>query len=213
MTRLADIVETEFAAAEIKTSLIGRKCWYGYTSVGNTFQIALGRKVLRDREELEARRRLAGRRAARGVASRSSDPLSREFERYRGEANLLVWCSWRLDGPRGPITSCDDDAGCEAGIRRLIGHTVRSVEIGDRWNLRLEFTGDLLLNVFPDHVGPAASFDGNWEVWKPKQAYLIGTDLNCEVLERGDESRRLVPAESRWRVAPRRMHKAARASA
>jgi hypothetical protein len=74
------------------------------------------------------------------------------------------------------------------------------VEIGAGWNLRLDFASGLVLSVLPDHVGPSASFDGNWELWKPAQAYLIGIDLRCEVIDR--ENRVLTPSgrQDRWVV-------------
>jgi len=188
MTRSAHIQAEQLAEAEIKSSLLGRKCWYAYTSVGNTPKLVLGRKVPRDAEDLAARAKLAARRESRGVARHDPDV----WERCQGESELLVWCSWRLDDAKGPVTSWDDEPQrCEDGIRGLIGHGVRNVEIGAGWNLRVDFASGLVLSVLPDHVGPSASFDGNWELWRPDQAYLIGTDLTCEVIDR--ENRRLRP--------------------
>lgn len=205
MTRLANNVEAEFAATEIKTSLIGRKCWYGYVTFGNTFQIVLGRKIARDPAEVAARdrlhKRMVARRIAKGVRVKPADPLSREFDRFQGESSLLVWCSWRLDGEKGPVTSWDDEGThCQAGISRLIGRTVRNVSISGLWNLQVEFNGGLVLSVFPDHVSPSASFDGNWEVWQPTQAYLIGTGLMCEVIDRENRPLHLQPRQGRWQA-------------
>ncbi len=188
----------EFAAAEIKVSLVGRKCWYAYTSVGNTFQVALGRKIPRGAEDLKARAGLAARREARGAVE---TPADAEFDRFTGESNLLVWCSWRLDQGGSPLTSWDDQAGrAEAGVRGLVGRTVKAVTVGPGWNLQVEFTGDVMLLVFPDHVGPQASFDGNWELWRPDQAYLVGTDLTCEVIDRENRPMQLQPRQGRWRL-------------
>lgn len=205
MTRLAHIQAEQLAEAEIKSSLLGRKCWYAYTSVGNTPKLVLGRKVPRDAEDLAARAKLAARRKSRGVARHHPDV----WERCQGESELLVWCSWRLDDAKGPVTSWDDEPKrCEDGIRGLIGRSVRDVKIGAGWNLRLDFAGGLVLSVLPDHVGPSASFDGNWELWKPVQAYLIGTDLRCEVIDR--ENRVLAPSDrqDRWVVRRPRAEKA-----
>jgi len=196
---LANIAD-QFAAAEIRAALCGRKCWYAYTSVGNTPRLVLGRKVARSAEDMAARAQLRQRRAARGV--KAAPPECPEWERSQGESELLVWCSWRLDEQAGPVTSWDDDAKrAEAGICRLIGHRVRDVAIGSGWNLRLEFTGAMVLSVLPDHVGPNASFDGNWELWRPEQAYLIGTDLTCEVIDRENRPLRLQSRRERWVVA------------
>jgi hypothetical protein len=197
MTRCDHIQAEQLAEAEIKSSLLGRKCWYAYTSVGNTPKLVLGRKVPRDAEDLAARAKLAARRKSRGVARRPPDV----WDRYQGESELLVWCSWRLDDAKGPVTSWDDDPQrCENGICGLIGHSVRNVEIGAGWNLRLDFAGGLVLSVLPDHVGPSASFDGNWELWKPDQAYLIGTDLTCEVIDCENRRLRPQPPKGRWQV-------------
>lgn len=197
MTRAAHIQAEQLAQAEIVSSLLGRKCWHAYTSVGNTPKLVLGRKVPRDAEDLAARAKLTARRKTRGAAKRHPDA----WERYRGESELLVWCSWRLDGAKGPVTSWDDEPRrCEDGIRGLIGHGVRNVEIGTGWNLRLDFAGGSALSVLPDHVGPSASFDGNWELWRPDQAYLVGTDLTCEVIDRENRRLRPQPRQGRWQV-------------
>ena len=204
MTRLLNNVEAEFAATEIRTSLIGRKCWYGYTSFGNTFQIALGRKVARDADEVAAVKRMRERRTAKGL----KPPVLDEFDRFRGESNLLVWCSWRLDGEKGPITSWDDEAArCQTGIRGLVGRVIRDAVIGGGWNLQLAFSGGLILSVFPDHVGPSASFDGNWEIWQSKQAFFIGTDLTCEVADRDNRPLRLESQRGRWRARQEKLHR------
>jgi hypothetical protein len=204
MTQLLNNVEAEFAATEIRTSLIGRKCWYGYISFGNTFQIALGKRIARDSAEVAATERLQKIKIAKGRKPRTLD----EFDRFMGESNLLVWCSWRLDGEKGPMTSWDDETGrCVTGIRSLIGRTVRDAVISDRWNLQLAFTGGWTLNVFPDHVGKKASFDGNWEIWQPRQAYFIGTDLMCEVMDRQERHLRLQPQQGRWRVQTDKLRK------
>ena len=154
---------------EIKTSLLGKKCWYVSCggSAGYSFELSLGRKFPRPRPL-------------------KNPSCPEEFRQYEPEIGLLVWCSWTLRDARGHLTGSDDETdGLEKGLRRLVHRLVRSVEIGTtNWYLRLGFSGGLDLYVFPDHVGPAASFDGNWEVWRPTDAYLIGTDLSCEVIER-----------------------------
>lgn len=177
-------IAAEFAATEIKAALIGRRCWYVYgQSVGTTFQMALGRKVRRERE-----------------LRNKHHPL--EYRRFKGESNLLVWCSWRLEESTGPLASSDNDPlFCERALRRLIGKPVQSVEISPSWNLQLSFTGGFMLSVFPDHVGPEAIFDGNWELWRPDQAYLIGTGLTCEVIDRENRPLRLQTGR-RWVAAP-----------
>lgn len=124
-----------------------------------------------------------------------------EYARYKGESHLLVWCSWRIDNAEGPLASSGSDLElCRPAVERLVGKTVREVEIGHGWDLRLALTWGLIVSVFPDHVGPAAGFDGNWELWRPEQAYLIGTDLACEVTDRQNRPLRPQPRAGRWQV-------------
>jgi hypothetical protein len=139
-------------------------------------------------------RLLKGRRSK---GSRHPD----EYTRYTGESHLLVWCSWRIDDAKGPLASSDSEFElCESAVERLIGKTVRNVRIGHGWDLRLDLSSGWVVSVFPDHVGPESSFDGNWELWRPEQAYLVGTDLACEVIDRENRPLRPLPRAGRWQV-------------
>lgn len=186
------------AAAEIRTALEGKRCWYAFVGFGCTFAMDLGRKVRRDEQEIAALDRSRARLAKRGKAP--NHPAG--YRTHKGESHLLVWCSWRLADAAGPLASSDSDREtCEAAAARLIGKTVRHAEIGDGWDLRLQLTSGLRVSVFPDHVGPEANFDGNWELWRPDQAYLIGTDLACEVIDQKNRPLRPQPRAGRWQVA------------
>ena len=117
-----------------------------------------------------------------------------------GEAHLVIWCSWRLEHKGLPLVSSDASGeACEKQLRKVIGRTVRAVEITPSRDLRLVFSGGFVLCAFSDHVGDDADFDGNWELWTPEQAYLIGTDLSCEVIDRKDNRpMHLPPRGERW---------------
>jgi hypothetical protein len=181
----AEILEGR-AATEIMSALLGRKCWRVSCggSVGTTFQLALGRKLLRHP----------------GVGKRKRSRLSP----YEGEFGLLVWCSWQLNSIKGPVTSSEDESPrLVEGLKLLEGRRTLRVSIQDKWYLRVDFSGGMALSVLPTHVGPKASFDGNWEAWTPEIYYAIGTDLICEV-----EPREYPPQlpksdvrASAWRVA------------
>jgi hypothetical protein len=163
MTIAAKILE-ERAATEITSVLLGRKCWRVYCggSVGSTFQLALGRKLLRHP----------------GVGKRRRSRLSP----YEGEFGLMVWCSWQLNSIKGAVTGSDDESPrLVEGLRLLEGKRTLRVSIQDRWYLRIDFSGGMTLSVLPTHIGPKASFNGNWEAWTPEVCYAIGTDLTCEV--------------------------------
>jgi hypothetical protein len=197
LSRTANIAD-ELAAVEIRAALQGKRCWYVYRGVDCTFGMDLGRKVPRDKQEVMAMERARDRVAKRGQLS-SWHPD--EYVKYKGESHLLVWCSWRIDAAEGPLASSDNEPDlCESVLRRLIGKTVQRVDIGAGWEMRLAFSSDMTLNVFPNFVGPKADFDGNWELWKPDQAYLIGTDLTCEVIDRENRPMQPRPGQGRWAV-------------
>jgi hypothetical protein len=172
MTLVADIME-ERKANEIASVLLGAKCWNVGCGgcVGYTFQLALGLKIQRERPL-------------------KNPTISSEYRHFDGEFGLMVWCSWRLETARGPVTSSDDETPqMEIGLRRLAGKTISKVSILDGWFLRIEFSNGWVLSVFPDHVGPNASFDGNWEVWTSDRLYAVTTNLTCEVERRSVRGR------------------------
>ncbi len=187
------------AAAEIRASLEAKRCWYAYVSVGCTFAMDLGRKVRRDPEEVAALAELRKRRKIKGA---SASPHPREYDTHKGESHLLVWCAWRLADSAGPVASSDNDREtCEQAVAQLVGKTVRHVEITDGWDVRLEFSKSLVLTLFPDHVGPEASMDTNWELWRPDRAYFVEADLTCRVTDPQERALRPQPGTQRWQLA------------
>jgi hypothetical protein len=192
--RPVNIVD-ELAAAEIRAALQGKRCWYAY-SVAGTFAADFGRKVPRPAEDVELNRRLRKRRPA---ASCGGHPA--EYDKFVGESHLLVWCTWRIDSASGPVASSDSDYGvCDQAVEMLIGKTAQRVEISDDWRVRVEISSGLVVNIFPDHIGPDASFDGNWELWRPDRVYSIETDLACQVQDRDNRPLRPQPSADRWQV-------------
>jgi hypothetical protein len=158
---------TTDVAMEVRSSLIGLPCWYasaGGKRVGSTFSLAFGRKVLR------------------------TEPLtnlahSEEYRKYEGEANLVVWCTWRLDGPDEPESSSDDtEQGILSTLEGLIGAQIVDAVI-DRpaWDLRLLFSPYHRLQLFCDHVPGEPSFDGNWELHTRDRAFYFGPGSIVEV--------------------------------
>jgi hypothetical protein len=130
-------------------ALNGLECWYVSCggAAGTTFQLALGGKI------------------------RRSIPLTNpahteEYRQFEGEASLLVWCAWRLDGLDRPLTSWDDtDESVKAGLERLLGTRVDSIEVvPPAWDMEINFSNSLCLRVFCDHVPGEPSFDGNWDL-------------------------------------------------
>jgi hypothetical protein len=156
---------TKDTADTIAATLIGKKCWHvscGGAAV-NTFQLALGAKIRR-----------AESISLRGRAD--------EFDQFEGEANLLVWCTWRLDTDASPLSSSDDvQENVVAALQRLVGHKVANVQVDlPGWDLRIDFSGGLRLRVFCDHVPGDPSFDGNWDLFLPDRIFSVGVGSQCE---------------------------------
>src|SRR5262249_33872405 len=131
--------------ARTVASVQGIKCSRVYCggAAGSTFQLALGDVVARLLPEREP------------VHTDESCQLETE-------ASIVVWCAWRLDRSDGPLTSWDDtNESVEAGLTRLIGARVDSIEvIPPAWDVNIKFSNSLCLRVFCDHVPGEPSFDG-----------------------------------------------------
>lgn len=150
-------------------SLEGLRCWYVSCggAAGSTFELALGEKIRRSE-----------------VLNNPAHP--EEFRHFEGEANLLVWCSWRLDGPEGPLTSSDDASeGSVQHLARLREAKIRYAALTpNSWDLRVAFGNRLKLTVFCDHVPGDPSFDGNWELWLRGLTLFVGPGNRWEIEER-----------------------------
>lgn len=158
---------TTDVAMEVRSSLIGLPCWYasaGGQHVGSTFSLAFGQKVLR-RVPL------------------TNPAHSEEYRRYEGEVNLVVWCTWRLDGPDEPESSSDDtEQGILSALEGLIGaQVVDAVIERPAWDLGLLFSPFHRLQLFCDHVPGEPSFDGNWELHARDRAFYFGPGSLVEV--------------------------------
>jgi hypothetical protein len=141
------------------TGLIGLRCWYvsGGGSAGSSFSLALGGKVARDKPL-------------------KNTAHSEDFRHFEGEASLLIWCSWRLDGPMEALASSDElpDVGIPKLERELTGCTISQAMVaGGACDLRLVFD-EVTLNVFCDHVPGDPSFDGNWQLSRLGQLLAAG---------------------------------------
>src|SRR5439155_19032144 len=101
---------------------------------------------------------------------------SEEYRRFEGEANLLVWCSWRLDGPHRPLSSSDDSSEAIAQeLGQLVGSQVESLGLTPpAWDLTVAFSRGLVLRIFCDHLPGNPSFDGNWELWGRDAVGFVG---------------------------------------
>jgi len=154
---------------KLMSALKGLTCWdvsYG-GAAGSTFQLALGEKV---------------HLLLPPETTKHSDTIPR----FEGEASILVWCAWRLDTPDDTLTSWDDtNESIEAGLTRLIGARLESVEVfPPAWDMNIEFSNRLYLHVFCDHVPGDPSFDGNWDVRIKNTIITAGPGARYVVEER-----------------------------
>jgi hypothetical protein len=133
--------------------LCGLECWRVSCggAAGSTFQLALGEKVPLPTP---------------AIPPEKTKYFADGFPDFEGEACILVWCAWRLDGPNGPITSWDDaQHGVEAGLQKLIGQKIESIDLlPPAWDANLTFSNGFRLRIFCDHVPGDPSFDGNWDL-------------------------------------------------
>lgn len=143
---------TDLPIEEIRKHLnmvIGMKCWHvgAGESTGSSFHLALGKKLPRS---------VPLRKARKGD----------EYTKFEGEASMLVWCTWRLDGPTSPITSSDESSEVLArALQILLGQEILEVvALPPAGDLCICFSNDLTLRVFCDHIPGDPSFDGNWQV-------------------------------------------------
>jgi len=153
-------------------SLRGLPCWY--VSVGGvtspTFQLALGEKIPRQ-------------------VPLKNPAQSEEYRHHEGEMNLLVWCSWRLDGPDRPLTSSDDSPETiQRELGTLVGASVGSVSVvPPAWDLTIGFSNGLCLRIFCDHLPGDPSFDGNWDLWGRQLTAFVGPGAACSIRPREED--------------------------
>lgn len=152
----------------IASRLVGLPIWFVNAggAASTTFSLALGRKV------------------PRGKALENPG-VSDDFRRCTGEANLYVWCSWRLESGDSISSSDQDSEHFLPILRRLEGERVTSVEVvGPAHDLSL-LAGRDTLRLFCDHVPPDPSAELNWELVFSGSSVLVGPGFEVEMDERG----------------------------
>jgi hypothetical protein len=157
---------------DVIQALLGKRCWYASCggAAGPTFELAFGRKIPR-RFPVK------------------NDKHSEEFRKFEGEANLLVWCTWRLDNPTSPIASSDDThEHVRAGLEQLVNADITAIDVeSPAWDLKIDFSNDLRLRVFCDHLPGDPSFDGNWELEQPDSVIAVGPGSTVALESRASE--------------------------
>jgi len=155
--------------SRLTDNLLDKKCWYVSCggSAGPTFSLAVGNKIPR-------------------VKPLANKNHSEDFRFYEGEIAIYVWCTWRLEGKDGPLSSSDDsDKRISKALSQLIGEEILRFEIERPcWDLTIRFSGNKVLRVFCDHVSDNASFDGNWEVCWRQKCHFFGPGIRYKMLTR-----------------------------
>lgn len=154
----------------LRSQLVGLECWYasfGGKHVGSTFSLAFGDKIPR-------------------AIPLTNPSHTEDFCNYEGSANLVVWCSWRLDSQESPESSSDDtDDGIKQALNGIVGSKVVDVVVErPGWDLKLLLFPYQILKVFCDHVPGDPSFDGNWELHTVKESYYFGPGFSTEFVDR-----------------------------
>jgi hypothetical protein len=137
------------------------ECWYVNAggAAGTSFSLALGSRV------------------PRKIPVKNPD-ASEEFRLFEGEANLYVWCTWRLETEELVLGSSDQDTDVAAEcIRKIAGRTLERITVSAAAGDLILGFGDQTLRVFCDHVEPDPSYDTNWELFFDGRVLVIGPGL------------------------------------
>jgi len=102
--------------------------------------------------------------------------LTEEQRTNEGSYILHVLCTWRLDSKTEIICGSNDpnknDGIMVAGLERLVGQTIRNVEvITPAYDLVLTFD-DFVLRVFCDEMDKEDEFD-NYSFFTPDMSYTV----------------------------------------
>lgn len=97
---------------------------------------------------------------------------------YEGAHNLLIECPWRLDGPRGVVTTAFeaiDHAGPQLlELGEIVDHEIEKVEVTPPgYDLCLRFTGKFVLRAFAVEARKKGG-RSNWSYWGPSGLVTIG---------------------------------------
>ncbi len=173
----------------ILDKLVGEKCWSYMANVntGSCVSIGIGRKVLREKPLRNPR-------------------ISKEERLYKGEFDLYVSCSWRLDWKGEVLCGSEDDKSEQGpimtGLREMLNRRVVSVELEEPGlDLALIFEDDLVLRVFCDEFEQGEEALENYVLFLPDRQLVVGARSNLVEYESSNPGRildfQLVGAPSR----------------
>lgn len=145
----------------------GQTCWHvAAGAVGYAFSADFGDKIPRSTPFV-----------FRGI------PDTSEFGKFRGHVGLMIWCRWRLDGLRAPISSsAEDKKAIEESLRVLIGATVKkATATPPAFDLIVEFDRDMTLRVFCENL-PGIDTGSNWSGHLGSSQVLIGPGYTWRIV-------------------------------
>jgi hypothetical protein len=144
--------------------LIGLPIWFVNCggAAGSSFSLALGGKVRRS-------------------SPLRNPSVSQEFREHTGEANLYVWCSWRLVVGDSLASSDQEPAQFQTVLSALLGGVVLSASLPEPFHDLELVTDKGRLQLFCDHVPPAMSYPFNWELTVPGATLSAGPGIKLEV--------------------------------
>jgi hypothetical protein len=130
----------------VTRSLEGEPCWFAcHGGVGSCFQLACGAKV---RRESPLRNR----------------ELPTKYRWFEGTANLLVWCTWRVErGRRILASSRDNEIIIARTLESLCKQRIVNVQVARPfWDIEMTFEAGHRLRVFADHPSSKNATQDNW---------------------------------------------------
>ena len=117
--------------------------------------------------------------------------LSNELREYDSQMGLFITCSWRLDSDSDVIcgwTDSNEEGGpMLSGLQKIVGQKVKQVDlILPGLDLGLHFSNSLLLRIFSDRTDSTQD-EGNYTVFLPRWAYVVGIKSKLKKEARGEE--------------------------
>lgn len=146
-------------------AVVGKRCWdiNAGPGLGASFSLSLGEKSLRE-----------------PPLARSRRPPD---EQFISEYKILVWCTWRLDGPSAPVTSSDqEENNIATGLSVVVNQYVAGISAtAPAWDLVIDFDRGYRLSVFCDHLPENSTIEQNWELWHHNVGLLTGPGYAWEI--------------------------------
>lgn len=157
--------------AHVVQSLEGMVCWFVcYGAVDSCFQLACGAKVRR-------------------ATPLRNPALTTTYRRYEGSANLLIWCTWRIEKMRRIVASSRGNAREIArGLDALCDQRIVAVKaVRPFWDLELDFGSGHRLRIFTDFPVRKNATQDNWLLSLKSELLFAGPGARYGVEQRSSD--------------------------